>query len=74
MSLIYPRRTENRTDYFEISLGWEFGKSALDAFIWFTACVVWNDTAIPKPQISVIPPNPRVAKLSIAAIETDWRG
>jgi hypothetical protein len=32
---------KNRTDYFEISLGGDFVKPALDAFIGFTAYVIW---------------------------------
>ena len=34
-----------------------------------TAFVFWHATAVPISQIPVFPPNPRLAKLSIAAIE-----
>ena len=37
ISLVYARQGVNRTDYFENSLGCEFGKPALGAFIGFTA-------------------------------------
>jgi hypothetical protein len=35
----------NRTDYFENSLGWEYGKPTLGAFIGFTTLVFWHATA-----------------------------
>ena len=34
-----------------------------------TAFVFWHATIVTKPQMPVIPPNPRLAKLSIAAVE-----
>ena len=34
-----------------------------------TAIEIWHDSAIPKAEIPVFPPNPRLAKLSIAAVE-----
>jgi hypothetical protein len=34
-----------------------------------TAFVIWHATAVPKSQMSVFPPNPRLAKLSIEPIE-----
>jgi hypothetical protein len=34
-----------------------------------TAFVFWHTSTIPKLQIPVFPPNPRLAKLSIAAVE-----
>jgi hypothetical protein len=34
-----------------------------------TAFVFWHATAVPKPKITVFPPNPKLAKLSIQPIE-----
>src|ERR1035437_5878084 len=41
---------KNRTDYFEISLGGDFVKQALDALIGFTAYVFWLAAAAPYPK------------------------
>jgi hypothetical protein len=69
MSLVYVRRLQNRTDYFAIFLTAISGRPALEAFIWFTAYAIWHVAAATKPQMPVIPPNPRLAKVGIAAVE-----
>jgi hypothetical protein len=50
MSLIYALQRENRTNYLENSLGWEFGKPALDTFIGFAAYVIWLAAATTKSK------------------------
>jgi hypothetical protein len=69
MSLVYVRRLQNRTDYFAIFLTAISGRPALEAFIWFIAYAIWHVVATTKPQMPVIPPNPRLAKVGIAAVE-----